>query len=154
MWNLNNSCCCKPTITSNVPICNVDLALTSDKCISNVCGNIEFTLTITNNSSNTIYCSTLNLNTEKCLAINPCTILVNDVLVENANPCSIDIGTIAPGAIVTVKYTAVVMSCCRCIKYRVPMTFGVCCCFEQKCFKTLSNVRLIQVCCCCCNNNC
>ena len=153
MWQISNSCCCKATITPTAPLCGVNLDLTTDTYITNVCCRINFVLTITNDSSNTVYCGKVNLNTNKCLAIDPASITVNGQVVDNANPNSVDVGTIEGNSNVVINYQAVVMQCCRCLRYQVPMTFAVCCCFEQRCYRQLSNSRLIQVCCCCCNGN-
>lgn len=145
-----NRCCCRPVVTDVTPVCGVEVELDSNVYCTQVCRTVTFTVTITNNTSVTLNCLSLDLNPHCALCINPETITLNGTAVENANPSRIEIGTLAPAATATVTYQATIMERRRYLKTRVYATYLVCCCLERKCVTTPSNVDVIQVCSCCC----
>ena len=88
-----NRCCCRPVVTDVTPVCGVEVELDSNVYCTQVCRTVTFTVTITNNTSVTLNCLSLDLNPHCALCINPETITLNGTAVENANPSRIEIGT-------------------------------------------------------------
>lgn len=149
--NTRNRCCCRPVVTDVTPVCGVEVVLDSDVYCTRVCNIITFTATVINNTNMTLNCVSLDLNVNPSLCINPETITLNGITIENACPDRVDIGNLEAGASAIVTFQATVMECKRYIKSKVFASYLVCCCLERKCVTTPSNIDCIQVCCCCCS---
>lgn len=151
-----NGCgCCNNTpmcIPSNLD-CGINVTLTASDYVARVCNTITYTVTVTNNSAETMTDAILTLPIANVLALLPNTITVNGAPYEDTTLNHVALGTINPNETVTVTYQTTIMACQRFIKHRAKVVFGCCQCFTKKMICVLSNENTVQVCCCCGNNN-
>lgn len=133
--------------------CGVNVVVSSDVAIAKVCNEINYTVTITNNSDQVMRNVVLTLPLDGALALIPNTVVVNGTTLEGAELKDIVIGDIEVGQSATVTYQTMVMECQRYIKTKAKVTFLVCCCFAKRTLCVVSNPNCVQVCCCCASNN-
>ena len=138
-----NDACCGLCVTSKC----------STYC-TKVCCSVTYTITVTNNSEQTVKDVFLHVPLDGEFCLNPDTVTVNGQAANVDCLDAIQIGDIASNSTATVVYTCTVMQYKRCIKTRALVTFTTCCCYERRDFGVYSNVNILQVCpcCCCCNN--
>ena len=132
--------------------CGVKVVVSANVPVARVCNEVNYQVTVTNNSDTVIKNAYLTLPIDKALALMPSTVCVNNTMVDVENLNKIPLGDIEPGGTSTITYTVTVMTCQRYIKTQARVYFQVCCCFETKYLCVPSNVNCVQVCCCCCNN--
>lgn len=141
-----NRCCvstCVPTT------CGPTVTITCDGCCTRVCSEVTYTVTITNSANCTIECAALHICVPRSFCFHQGSITVNGETQPEATPECISLGTIDPGATVTVTYVITVMECKRYNRSQAVLTGVVCCCCENKKVCIPSNVSCLQVCCCC-----
>ena len=144
---------CSTTIVSekNCTNCGVTLALSSTPCCARVCETITYTLTITNNSSQELGCPTLNIILGDSLCYICGTLTIDGTANDATCLRGITLDTIAAGAIVTITLEARVMTNERYVNSLAYLDYGACCCLDNRCYRTTSNIDQIQVCQCCGN---
>lgn len=143
-FNLNRTC-----VTDCTSTCGPMVVMTCSDCCTRVCSRVTYTVTITNPATCTIECAALHCRLAPSFCFNRGTVTVNGTANADATPECISLGTIAPGATVTVTYVVTVMECKRYNKSQACLSGLVCCCCESKRLVIPSNVSVLQVCCCC-----
>ncbi len=134
--------------------CGVRVVVSSDVAVARVCNEINYTVTITNNSDQVMRNTVLTLPIDNALALMPNTVVVNGETVCVNSLDQVRIGDIEVGETVTITYQTTIMVCQRYIRAQAKVNFLVCCCFMKRRLCVTSNTNCVQVCCCCnCNNN-
>lgn len=143
------------TYTNCIPSaedCGVSIVVSSDVAIARVCNEINYTITITNNSDQVMKNAVLTLPLDNALALMPNTVVVNGTTLDTDSLNQIPLGDLAIGATTTITYQTTVMVCQRYIKSQARVNFLVCCCFAKRNLCVQSNLNCVQVCCCCGTN--
>lgn len=162
MFNQNCGCgnmnpCYNPKPVTNPCVeCGVTVTSTCESSVASLCSEVNFTVTVTNNSDVTARNAILCVPLDGVFALLKNTVTVNGQAVEVEDLNQIPLGDIEVGATSTISYTCVVMEAKRYVYTRAICTFCVCCCCERKALTVASNTNLLQVCpCCACyqNNN-
>lgn len=152
------SCCCKPincTVLTPAEECGVHIAMSSDTCVTRICGQVTYTVVVTNNSSLEMTDCCLKVPLDGVLCLMPNSVTVNNEAVTVDSLDLIPLGTIAAnGGQAVVRYTVTVVEYKRCIITRAAVRFFTCCCFNKACYKVYSEPICVQVCncCACCNS--
>lgn len=142
---------CTTTVVTerNCVDCGVTMTLTATPCCARVCEDLTYTLTITNNSSQELGCPTLNI----CLGDSLCylcnSLTIDGTAVEQDRLTNISLETIPAKGTVTVTFEARIMTTERYVNSYAYLDYNACCCLENRCFRTTSNVSTVQVCQCC-----
>lgn len=132
--------------------CGVRVVVEANRAVAKVCNEVNYQVTITNNSDVPLKDAYLTIPVDNALALMPKSVYVNgcEEKVDDLN--NVPLGNIDPGATVVLSYVVTVMTCQRYIKTQAKVYFNACCCFEVKRLCVLSNVNCLQVCYCCCSN--
>ncbi len=149
-----NPCCQTQPVTQSCIDCGVTVTSECETCVANLCSQVNFTVTITNNSDVTARNAILMVPLDGIFALLKNTVTVNGQTVEVEDLNQIPLGDLEVGATSTVTYTCVVMEAKRYVYTRAVCTFCVCCCCERKVINVASNLNLLQICpCCACSQN-
>ncbi|MDY2574403.1 MAG: hypothetical protein SOW55_00230 [Bacilli bacterium] len=132
--------------------CGVRVVVASDVAIARTCNEINYTVTVTNNSDQVMKNVFLTIPLDNALALMPNTVVVNGTTIDVDTLNQIPLDDIEVGATATLTYTVTVMVCQRYIRTQAKVNFLVCCCFMKKNLCVTSNTNCVQVCCCCGNN--
>lgn len=145
---------CTTTVVTerNCTDCGLNLLLTATPCCARICEEVTYTLTITNNSSQELGCPYLNI----CLADSLC-YMCGTLTIDGETNTADSLKNIALEAIpakgtVTITFNARVMTSERYVNSFVYLDYSACCCLDNRCYRTTSNLSTIQVCQCCTGN--
>lgn len=135
--------------------CGLCVTSKCSTCCTRICCSVTYTITVTNNSENTVKDAILHVPLDGVFCLDTASVTVNGQAVEVDCLDAIPLGDLAPNTTSTVVYSVTVMEYKRCIRTRALVTFHACCCYERRDYGVYSNTNIVQVCpcCCCCSNN-
>ena len=147
MDNLNT--CCPSVVALNADECGLDLSLSANAYVARVCQTITYTLTLTNNTGETLRNVLVNIPLVNSLTFIPGTLQVGGNTVSQDTLDCISVGDMEPTQVVTLTFNAVVMNSNRYIKTQACAKFICCCCCMKRTVCAKSNQNCVQVCQCC-----
>lgn len=144
---------CEPVTYSIRPECAVtplDMRLEANTNCAMPCEFVTYTLTITNNCTSALVNPILNFDLGDSLCYRRNTLTVDGTVKENV-VClkNLQLDNIEPNATVTITLEARVMTCDRYVVSYADLSYSISCCCSNRCFRTVSNGNLVQVCQCC-----
>lgn len=146
---------CEPLTYAIRPECAstpLDVSLVANTNCALCCEFITYTLTITNNCTSTLTNPILNFELGDSLCFRRNSLAVNGTVKENVICLkNLQLDNLEAGATVTVTLEARVMTNDRYVVSHAVLDYSINCCCSTRCFRTISNGSLVQVCQCCCS---
>lgn len=144
---------CESYTLSMRPECEISaltMNLVPNVSTAAVCEFVTYTLTITNNCSSSLTKPILNVNLGNSLCYNKGTLTVDGTAKADVTCLqNLVLDDLNSGATVTITFQARVMNSRRYNICNASLTYALSCCCLTRCYKTISNDALVQVCQCC-----